>query len=125
MKLPYLLTSLASMTVLAVAFACRTDAINGWPRGHALLQGSVLRNDDVRYEGPLFVTCDGYATLFRTSAPGQYRIELFWSFHTGIPADSLECQVRASQPSFAATRRVLFVPLEVPVTAHTLDAMEP
>jgi hypothetical protein len=111
------------VTVLAVVLACRTDAINGWPRGHALLQGSVLRRDDVPYEGPLFVTCAESVALFRTSARGQYRIELAWSFHTGIPADSLECQVRVS-PSFAATRRVLFVPLDVPVTAHTLDVGE-
>jgi hypothetical protein len=117
----YLLTSL---TVLAIALGCEPDVINGWPRGHAILQGSVLRRGGVPYDGELFVTCDGHGALFRTSAPGQYRKELAWSFPEGIPADSIECQVRI-HPSFAATRRVLFVPLNVTPAPLTLDVIEP
>jgi hypothetical protein len=122
---PRYLFALLAVMVLSMALACRDDVINGWPRGHALLQGSVLRRGDVPYEGPLFVTCDGYGLLFRTTAPGQYHDELSWSFHTGVPADSLECEVRADKPSFAAAHRVLFVPLNVATPPHTLDVMQP
>jgi hypothetical protein len=104
---------------------CRSnDVINGWPQGHARLQGSVLRRGGVPYEGPLFVACEGQAMLFRTSAPGQYGVDLSWDFPAGIPADSVECQVRVSPP-FAASRRVLFVPLDAPIIPHTLDVVEP
>jgi hypothetical protein len=120
-----LLTSLASVAALAVTLGCRTDVINGWPVGHAVLQGSVLRRGDVPYDGTLFVTCAENAASFRTSAPGQYRIELSWTFPAGIPADSVECDVRAGQPSFAATRRVPFVPLDVAAAPLTLDVIEP
>ena len=112
-------------TILIVALACEPDVINGWPRGHALLQGSVLRRGNVPYEGQLFVTCAGHGAGFRTTAPGQYHTELSWSFPEGVPADSLECELRADQPSFAATRRVLFVPQNSPAAAHTLNLLEP
>jgi hypothetical protein len=120
-----LLSSLAPVTALAVALGCKTDVINGWPVGHALLQGSVLQRGDVPYDGTLFVTCAENAASFRTSAPGQYRIELSWTFPAGIPADSVDCEVRAGQPSFAATRRVLFVPLNVAAAPLTLDVIQP
>jgi hypothetical protein len=121
----YCLTRLACVTALAAPLGCRTDVINGWPVGHALLQGSVLRRSSVPYDGTLFVTCGENAASFRTNAPGEYRAELSWTFPAGIPPDSVECQVRAGQPPFAATRRVLFVPLAAPVTPHTLDVVEP
>ena len=113
------------MSALAFVHGCRQDVINGWPQGHALLQGSVLRRGGVPYEGQLFATCDDAGQLFGTSTPGQYRVELAWSFPAGIPADSIPCEVRAAEASFSATRLVLFVPLNAPMTAHTLDVVEP
>ena len=120
----YLRTSLTVVT-FATTLACRGDVINGWPQGHAILEGSVLRRGGVPYEGELFVSCDESGALRSTQAPGSYRIELSWSFPAGVPADSLTCQVRAGQPGFSASRRVLFVPAAAPARTHILDVVEP
>jgi hypothetical protein len=85
----------------------------------------VLRRGGVPYDGELFVTCAESGALRSTRAPGQYRIELSWDFPAGVPADSLSCQVRAGQPGFSATRRVLFVPAAAPARIHVLDVVEP
>lgn len=128
MKRRYLGTLLLSMTGSAGILAC-DDVINGWPRGHAVIQGSAFRRGNVPYQGELFVSCDDdtFGATGGTRAPGEYRIELAPSFPAGVPADSVECDVRAvfAQPPFAATRRVLFVPLDDPVRTHILDVVEP
>lgn len=124
MRIQYLRAS-AALVTLAMTLGCQEDVINGWPQGHAILEGSVLRRGGVPYDGELVVTCAESGARFRTRAPGQYRIEPSWSFPAGIPADSLSCEVRAGQPGFSATRRVLFVPADTPARAHVLDVVEP
>jgi hypothetical protein len=116
------------VTPLALALGCQGEVINGYPLGHAILEGAVLRQGGVPYSGQLFVTCAESAAAYGTRAPGQYRIELSWDFPAGVPADSIACTVRAGQPgqpAFTATRRVLFVPQNIPANAHTLDVIEP
>ena len=120
-----LIARMLRVPAIVFVLGCRQDVMNGWPQGHALLQGSVLRRGAAPYDGQLFAACADAGRTFRTTEPGRYRVELAWSFPAGVPADSISCEVRATEASFSATRLVRFVPLDAPMTAHTLDVIEP
>ena len=111
--------------LLAVA-ACRLPD-EGWPRGYAIVEGTVSLRDGTPWIGEVRLRYGGHLTTVMTSASGSYQVALAPPFPEGVPDTALMLRADPLYPgevSFLDSTTVLFATSPALQRAYRFDIRE-
>lgn len=114
---------LVVLTLALPAFSCRVID-EGWPRGYAIVDGTISRADGSPWLGEIRLRYGGRVTTASTNGAGSYHVALEPAFPEGVPDTALTLRVDPLYPGavvFLDSTVVLFARSPADQRVYRLD----